>query len=196
MSEKSKPTNPFDTDRIRSEVPVQDVTETVIVGISCRRPKSNEFFRVHPDPAYTLDTFVIEYQNEGELSPTTYFVHPDLWGQIETRHLTKVRFFVCVNKAKVVFLWSCKLPAIGGKNTGASWHTSRMTIADEATRHWLTMWGNTNSGFYEYAKASGDFGEPAFPDETLASLLGKVFVDDRLIAAADHDVLRKLAGEI
>ena len=67
----------FDLDRLRIN---QDFTTKIglrkhLNTIKTRKPHRQEFFRVHPDEAYTLTTGLLEMKEDRE----TYLVDPELW---------------------------------------------------------------------------------------------------------------------
>jgi hypothetical protein len=71
------PADPFDAARLRLS---QNFTATVgvkkrLTTVPVRKPSKQDFIRVHPDPAYRLDTAVLELKDENE----TYLVDPGLW---------------------------------------------------------------------------------------------------------------------
>lgn len=186
------PVDPFDVDRLRS-TPMNDFSvEKVLLAVPVRRPSKHEFFRVHPDPAYTLDCFVLERSEE--MSSETYWVAPDMLSAVA--NLTRpVRIFTCVNKNGTAFLWPAKLPTASSSG-GRRWADSALLIADHAKTSWVKMSGNKDLGAYDLFKAAGDLGEPAFPPAPLSDLLRLAFAGDRLINSIDHPVLKASRGEL
>jgi hypothetical protein len=64
--------DPFDLESLKSS-PLLDLDlERVLTTVPVRRPGRTEFFRVHPDPDYVVDSYVLEY-NSG-LDRETYWV--------------------------------------------------------------------------------------------------------------------------
>jgi len=76
-----------------------------ILSVEVRRPKSQEFFRMHPDPSYRLDTAILEDQKEREI----YLVAPKLRDDLAD-DITSVRIVTWINSDGDVFLHVLKLP--------------------------------------------------------------------------------------
>ena len=69
----AEPLDPFDTERLRTTEGLDDIgVESVLLTVPVRRPGRAEFFRVHPDPAYSIDWAVLE--RDDELDHETYWV--------------------------------------------------------------------------------------------------------------------------
>jgi len=186
------PNDPFDLDSLRS-APLQDLDlERVLTTVPVRRPGRTEFFRVHPDPAYVLDTHILEHADG--LDRKTYLVVPELRAELAPE-LRAVRLFTCITKRATVFLWPAKLPLEDASNSGRAWHQSALQAAEEAKRLWVKLVGNKELGAYEYVKARGDLGEPQWPDKTLQELI-KLAFKDQLIDTLEHEVIRELNGDI
>jgi hypothetical protein len=187
-----EPIDPYDVDALRALQPDIIVTEHVRVSIAVRRPNRTEFFRVNPDPAYSIDWTVIERDGDG--GRETYWVSPALRAVAPTE-IRPVRIFTCVNKRGTVFLWPARLPSIDNA-LGRRWHESALNIADHAKSAWVKMVGDRGAGAYEMYRARGDYGDPVWPDSPLRELLKLAFGDGRTIDRVDHPVLLELNGEL
>src|SRR5262245_33007287 len=66
--------DPFDPANLRVGSTADIEVERVLTAVPVRRPKRNEFVRVHPD--YVLDTLVLEH--ESGMDKETYLVAPDI----------------------------------------------------------------------------------------------------------------------
>src|SRR4051812_31450378 len=51
-----------------------------IFTVPVRKPTKEEFVRVHSDPAYTLDTLILELKDSRE----SYIIDQTLWGELAT----------------------------------------------------------------------------------------------------------------
>ena len=187
----SDPTDPFDVAALRAAPPSVAVTEHVLVKVTARRPSRQEFFRVRPEPEFTIDGTVIEFQ--GPNGKEDYWLPPSL-RHVAPEDTKAVRIFTCVSKAGVVFLWPARLPSPDG--SGRTWHESALAVADLAKGAWVKMVGNRSAGAYEAFAATGDLGMPQWPDHDLGGLLRLAFGGERLIESQDHDVLRSIRGEM
>jgi hypothetical protein len=69
-----EPVDPFDVDSIRVSS-LEDVgLKEVLTTVPVRKPGRQDFVRVHPDPAYTIDTLILEH--EDGLDRNLYLVPP------------------------------------------------------------------------------------------------------------------------
>ena len=79
-----EPVNPFDPEALRAD-PSDDViaTRRIVHHMKVRKPYKHEFFRVHPDPKYTTDVYLIE-AGEG-VEKDAFLVVPALAREITNR---------------------------------------------------------------------------------------------------------------
>jgi hypothetical protein len=189
----TEPSDPFDPVQLRA-TPIEAIAvERVLLSIPVRRPQRTEFFRVHPDSAFSVDWFVLE--RNGDSDRETYWVTPEFRADL-LDELRPVRVFTCITKRGTVFLWPARLPS-ADSSMGRRWHESALEIAEAAKSSWVKMLGDREAGAYAMYRAKGDLGEPEWPaDMTLRDLLRLAFSGERLIDRVDHPVLRELAGEI
>jgi hypothetical protein len=183
-----QPANPFDLDALR-DISLEDITiERVLLSVAVRRPGRNEFFRVHPDPAYAFPAKIIEYVDG--LDREIYWVERSLWPHL-LEDIREVRLFTCVSRRGVVFLWPAKLPTDDG--AGKRWALSGLEAAEVAKTSWAKLVGNRDAGAYEAVRAKGDLGEPEWPDKSLQELIEIAFKEN-VILTLDHPVLKELDG--
>ena len=186
-----EPSDPFNLESIRAASRDDIGVERVTLTIPVRRPGRAEFFRVHPDPEFSIDWFVLE--REDDLEREVYWITAEYRTAL-LDELKPVRIFSCVNKRGTVFLWPAKLP--GSSSSGRRWSESALEIADQAKTLWVKMHGVRDLGAYEMFRALGDLGEPQWPDKKFSDLLKLAFKGDRLIDSLEHPVLRELSGEM
>lgn len=192
QSVPDEPTDPFDPELLRSSGIDDIAVEHVTLAVPVRRPNRTEFFRVRPEPEFSVDWFVLE--RDDDLDREVYWVTPEFRTAL-LDDLRAVRIFTCINKRGVIFLWPAKLPTPDG-NAGRAWAESALVVAEQAKTLWVKMRGDRSLGAYEMFKALGDLGSPQWPDKPLSDLLRLAFKGDRLIDRLDHPVLRELTGEI
>jgi hypothetical protein len=185
--------DPFDLNALR-ELPRDDDIKVrkILLSIPVRKPGKQEFFRVNPDPEFTIDAPI--YEHENGLNRDLYWIHPDLRPDLRPE-LRWVRLFYCKSRRGVDFLWPAKLPLADGSGSGRAWSESALEIADAAMKSWVRMAGNTDSGRYELFEAQGDLGEPAWLDKSLRELIELAF-KGRVIDHQDHPVLQDLYGRV
>ena len=182
--------SPFDASKIRL---TQDFTTTIgvkkrITTIPVRKPTRQEFVRVHPDPAYHLDTAVVELKAEHE----TYVVAPDLWPEVSGELIPK-RLVLTMTRQNVLMLWPIRLPGEDGRID--SWNQSAMIAAERAIECWVRVASDRHLAAYDLFEAPADLPEPEWPDIAFQEVLDIAFrghqIDD-----INHPVLKQLRGEM
>jgi hypothetical protein len=183
--------DPFDPEALRVDGVADIDIEQVLTTVPVRKPKRTEFFRVNPDPRYTLDTYLLE--RDAEMDKERYLVVGGLQ-QTLIQELRRVRLFTAINKSGTLFLWPIRLPSDGAAYMQRI-ADSALQAAEEAKRLWVRVWWNRDLGAYEMARAKGDLGSPQWPDKSFRDLL-EIGFRNNLIDRADHPVIRELAGEL
>ena len=177
-------------DRLRLSQDFQNQVgvKKAILTVPVRKPDRQWFVRVHPDPAWRLETAVLELKDDRE----TYLVDPDLWSELPGELVPKV-LFTAINRQGVVFLWPVRLPGEDGR--GNAWHRSALEAADLAMKGWIRVAANMSLGAYEVFQATAELPEPQWPETDFRSLLEIAF-KDHYIQSLDHPVIRRLRGEL
>ena len=181
--------SPFDPANLRlsqnfgASAGVKKLTTTIPV----RKPGKQDFVRVHPDPAYQIETAVLEFKEERE----TYLVAPGLWDGL-LGELTPKVLFTTINRQKVVSLWPIILPGEDGRIN--SWSESAMDAATLGQKQWVRVSANMSLGAYDVFEATGEIPEPEWPELDLGQILEIAF-KGRFIKDSDHPALKRLRGE-
>lgn len=184
--------DPFDLASLRL---AQDFASAVgvkklITTIRAVKPSKEWWVRTHPDPAYRIQTAVLELKEDRE----TYLVAPSLWSALASEPTFSPRLLVTsITRQGVLFLWPIRLPGADGRID--EWSRSAMDAADEAKSRWVRITANMNLGAYEIAVASGLVAEPVWPTITFQEIIDIAFRDKR-ISTWDHPVLQRLRGEV
>lgn len=182
---KPKP-NPFDPESLRlSEDETGDIdVEPLLTVVEVRKPKRDEFVRVHPDQHAVMP--IIEVDRE------VYLVDPSMRDEL-AGEWTPADVRVAVNCDGTPFLWPVKQPKAGDRQTG--WHASGKAVVAAAETDWVRAKANMSKGAYDAQKAKGQLEAPAFPDKSFTELLEAGFGDGKLINSVDHPVVKRLRGE-
>ena len=184
--------DPFDLASLRLS---QDFASAVgvkklVTTIPVKKPSKEWFVRTHPDPAYWLQTAVVELKEDRE----TYLVAPGLWPELVSDPTFSPRELVtAINRQGVLFLWPIRLPGADGKLD--DWSRSGLDAANEAKSRWVRITANMSLGAYDVAVASGQVGEPEWPGIAFQEII-KIAFRDKMISEWKHPVLRRLRGEV
>jgi len=157
----------------------------VLTTVPVRKPKRDEFFRVHPE--HFLDCYAVELKTEGEV----YFVTPAV-AQVIAEFAEPVRLRLCVSRQGVAFLWPIKLPR--DERRADAWRTSAAEAATLAESRWIRISADMSLGAYQTFEAAADLGEARWPDEPWVDVV-KIALRDRRIDSEDHVVVRQLLGQ-
>ena len=142
--EKPEQDDPFDLSKLRLD---QSFAETVGVKkllrtVPVRKPSSQDFNRVHPDPNYRGNFSIVDLHDEREIYLVTPAMMPDLMGECIGATL-----FTCINRQGVVRIWPVKQPSPDGKIN--EWHRSAAEAAELAMSRWIRVKANMDLGAYE-----------------------------------------------
>jgi hypothetical protein len=183
--------DPFDPESLRLS---QDFAASLgvkkaLLTVPVRKPDKSWFLRVHQDPAFRLQTAVIELKEDREV----YLVAPSLWPELATEPTLKPQLLATAcNTQGVVFLWPVNLPRPDGRRD--EWSRSALEAITLATKGWVRIAANMSLGAYEVFTANGQLAEPTWPEVPLRELL-RIAFKDRFVNSLDHPVLRRLRGE-
>jgi hypothetical protein len=185
------PEDPFDLTRLR--IP-QDFASAVgvkrlITTVPVRKPSKEWFVRTHPDPAYRIQTAVLELKEDREI----YLVAPGLWPELMEESTVSPRLLVtAVNRQGVLFLWPIRLPRSDGRID--DWSRSSLEAADTARKRWVRITANMSLGAYDVSVGPPGIPDPDWPDISFQEII-KIAFRDKMISEWDHPVLQRLRGE-
>ena len=161
--------------------------ERPLLVVPVSKPNPQDFFQVHPDPAYRLSARVLELKAERE----TYLVTKSVWPLIpgETRLVT---LLVYQSRHGGLAVWPLKQAEEGVREN--TWNVSARKASELAVDKWVRMQANMGNGCYDVVTT--DKIPPAnWPDTPLSEVLRIAFGDGKLIDRPDHPVIRQLMGE-
>jgi hypothetical protein len=170
-----------------------EVTPTAQIGareilstVSVRKPKNNEFVRVHPEPKNSLTTIVFEDKDEGETYLITPGIRPLMIAGAAVKMLT-----LTVNQMGVPFIWP--VPVDDEHSRKNAWNESARAGYHKAKTDWVKLVGDRAAGHYRLYIAEGDLPAPRWPERTFAELLAIAF-QNRMIETEDHPILKAMRG--
>jgi hypothetical protein len=160
----------------------------VLNTVPIRKPGNQEFVRVHEDPAFTLETMVLELKEDRE----TFIVCPSLWSELSGELVPKA-LYTTISRQKVVALWPVRLATEDGRSD--RWSSSAHDAAKLAKTRWVRVQANMSLGAYDIFAATGNIPEPEWPDVSMDQIIEIAF-RDRMVDSLDHPALRRLRGEV
>ncbi|MGE0766245.1 MAG: hypothetical protein AB7L90_07245 [Hyphomicrobiaceae bacterium] len=182
---------PFDPSRLRLSQSFSHGSDVrrALVTVPVRKPSAQDFFRVHPDENWRLDTALIEIKADREI----YLVDPAIWPLFPNECKPRT-LYTTIDRRNVLTLWPVRLPDENGRLD--DWNRSAHEAAQIAMEKWVRMSADMALGAYRIDVAVGAFPDPVWPtDVTFADLL-KIAFKGKMIEDLDHPVLRRLRGEI
>ena len=160
----------------------------LITTIPIRKPNKHEFVRVHADPAYQLQTAVIEIKEDRE----TYFVDQAIAIQLPDMVVPKL-IVVAINRQGIVFLWPIRLPGPDGRHD--NWNSSALEASNISKETWIKVTSNMSLGAYEVYEAVANLPEPEWPELDFQEIM-EIACKDRFIKSLDHPVIKRIRGEM
>ncbi len=118
--------DPFDLSRLRltQDFVAAAGVKKILNTIPCRKPSKEWFVQTHPDPAYRIQTCVVELKEDSE----TYLVNPSLWPELASESTFSPRALItAMNRQGVLFIWPIRLPGSDGRLD--EWSRSAMEAA-------------------------------------------------------------------
>jgi hypothetical protein len=183
--------DPFDPENLKIDAMEDLAIEKVLTAVPVRKPDRREFFRVHPDPAFAVDTLVLE-RHDG-MDRQSYLVAPEIQHMV-LPEMHRVRLHTAITRRGVVFLWPIKLPLEDSDRLRRLSDTA-LLAAGQAKTLWVRIAWSRDLGGYEMFRAKGDLGDPVWPPNSFRDLIELAFRHYR-IDRADHDVIKELEGEL
>ena len=158
--------DPFDLDSLRMDQSFAEKSgvKKLLTTVPVRKPNSQDFNRVNPDPVYRSVLALIHLREDREM----YLITPAIANALPGEYLT-VQLHTAVNRQGVVFLWPVQLPGPDGKVL--EWHRSAAEGAELAMHYWVRLKANMSLGAYEHFKAESE-AEPVWPELPTRSFCG------------------------
>ena len=158
--------------------------DKLLTTVLVRKPRKDEFIRVHPGGDFVVDVALLEYGENRE----TYLLAPQVQ-DLGIGHPT--RLHLVVDRSDNPFIWPLKLPK--DENRQSHWHLSAIEAAEHAKSAWTRVAANMKIQSYEIFKARGELPDPEWPKHGFDELLEIAFRHST-IDTAEHRVLLELEG--
>ena len=157
-----------------------------IVHVPIRKPKKQEFIRVHSSSSYRCDFLLLESVMDRE----TYILDPQLGAAVDDARVATL--LTTINTRGDLFLWPIKHALNGNKD---SWPRSAFNCAELSQENWLRMEANLNMQSYQANVASSKLDEPSWPELPFDEII-QIACREQYIKDPSHPVLKRLRGEI
>jgi hypothetical protein len=184
------PENVFDDVEALRKVATLKVSRRVVpVNVAVRKPPNNVYFRVHPEPAWSLDASVLI--GDGG-SDDFYFVAPLMLNHhVVLPRLRKVTIATVYTwPGGAISLWP--VPMVEETRI-ACWKSARAAYELVKTK-WVQLCWNADLRDYDVAVAEGISSDPVWPtDKTFRDLLRLGFAD-KIIASPEYPYVKQLRG--
>ena len=184
--------DPFNPAALRLDQSVLEAggARKLITLIPVRKPRAQDFFRVHPDPGYRLTpAAIIELKDEREY----YLIAPSIVPDIPSEY-DLCTIYTVINRQGVLSLWPVKLPSLERRRR-ESWRESAGVAVGLGMRQWIKIRPDMSLGGYETITPLGNWSDPEWPDLTFAEIL-KIAFRDLVIDTPEHPVIQRLLGAI
>jgi len=184
--------DPFAPENLRLSQSFMETAAAVkklITTVPVRKPNSQDFVRVHSDPAFSENFPVIQLKDDNEQYLVVASLVPELAAEV-----VNVTVYLAANKQGVVFFWPVRLPSPDGKDFDA-WRSAR-EAAELAKHKWIRLKWNKSLGAYEISEAISQSSEPEWPADLGYWDLMKIAFRDHIIEDLDHPVVKRLRGLI
>jgi hypothetical protein len=159
-----------------------------LTTVPVKKPNKHDFIRVHPDPAYRMQTAMVEYGEDKE-----HFLFTPSMAALLPNECSPYRIYTAIGRrGGGVFLWPVRLPGSDGKDN--EWWRSAHEHAAVAQTVWARITSNKALGAYERQEATTHVIEPVWPRLPLKELL-RIAFREKLVDRPDHEVVKALRGE-
>ena len=165
-----------------------------LTQVRVRKPRRQEWIRVHPDPAYRARVATIVLKEDEKSKEEIYLVAPRRRSGCWADEITVATLYLAINRQGDVFIWPCRDPNPEMRR-GDTAATSRIEAAEAAmTRYVRVQW---RSPAYEISFRDDSIVEiePIWPDKPFSELVEIAFFKVGMyIADPNHPVIKILQG--
>ena len=162
---------------------------TEFTVIANRKPRPDEFYRVHPSEDFTDQCNIIELKSEGEW----WLVDEDVLPAVTLEKTLKLmQIYTCITFSNEAFLCCVPLadPTTGKLNP---WHESGHETMQRAKAEWIRR-QPASQGYLTTRAVNDKLPDPKWPNMTFDEMIDKAF-GRYFIDREDHPVLLRLIGQ-
>jgi hypothetical protein len=163
--------------------------QPVIATVNVRKPLAQEWFRVHPEEAWRLQTTILALKEEREF----FLVHPtlrsELWQEIQP-----ILLCTAISRQSAFFLWPVRLPKGDGKKD--RYIETDLAALKQAESKWTRRFWVPELKMHKILVAKQLTDEPVWPTDVDFQEIVKIAFKDRYITNLEHPALKQLRGEI
>ena len=191
---KQEKYDPWDLDAARNRQKKERRVKVVTVYRVASRPRMGSFIRVHPDPAYQIDSLLYVAKDERGIDSETYFVD---WGFADevvssewSMFFRPARLYLAIERhASKPYVHYVRYAREGEKDN--DWWQSGRSVVERAMKEWVQPFNA--GGNYDFHPAMRPIPDPEWPDTPFGEIL-RIAFKGRLIDSWDHEVMKALVG--
>ena len=161
--------------------------------VRVRKPRRQEWVRVHPDPAYHAKVATIVLKEDENSKEEIYLVAPRV-AEDMADEITLTTLYLAMNRQGDVFIWPCRdpNPELRCGDTAA---TSRLEAIEAAMSRYVRVQWKSPAYEISFRDASIVETEPIWPDKPFSELIKIAFFRVGLyIDDPNHQVIKILQG--
>jgi hypothetical protein len=148
----------------------------------------HRFSRVHPSADYKFPALIVEDKDASEEYIATYSMASYL-GVNATPKLLRL----AVDNSGVPKIIAEPIPSLSGRPN--LWNTSMIEAITHAEKQWVRIESDMAAQQYRIIIAVNELGEPEWPKQSMAELIGEVF-NNKVISSEEHPYIKQLAGRL
>ena len=174
--------------RVLNTIDLRDLVKTELVELSARKPKKDEWFRVHPE--YQQQGGILDIDSENRV----FWVSKKIQAQVMHDPCFSFRLCVlCVTHLGVPFIWPVKTDVESG-GTGNKWVVIPFAAMTQAKEKWTRLyWSQERREHIVDSSIYTD--EPKFPKDKSFPELLKLAFRDAVVSTPDHPAILSLKGK-
>jgi len=173
--------------RLLNKIDLRDLVTAELVELPARKPKKDEWFRVHPD--YQQQGGILEIDSENKV----FWVSKKMQSQVA--HDPCFTFRLCVlvvTRQGVPFIWPVKTDVEAG-GTGDKYVRIPFAAMTHGREKWTRLYWSQDRREHQI-ETSDLLDAPKFPDKPFSELL-KLAFKDAVISTVDHPAILNLKGK-